>query len=238
MARSCAFFMVAMTLSARALTFSCRFCRRGTSLLSKPWRSGLASQSSSTFFNFSRVAASCSSVFFASSSASMAVASISLAGMSVFSLLRGLPLSSACVVRSSAAARSSPASSMIFWTSCLCSSSFLCLSASSARFCLAFVSDCAMATFRCIAWNFSKVMGSKMRMILSRTPSVGSKPSNVAFEKARTSARLSLPSLSVSCVSKDALLSRSFFSADALRRALSRVMLTVYPSLSNCLLPS
>mmetsp|Transcript_87147 Transcript_87147/g.255070 ORF Transcript_87147/g.255070 Transcript_87147/m.255070 type:complete len:224 (-) Transcript_87147:1542-2213(-) len=217
---------------------SCRFQSRGTSFLSKPRRSGLASQSSSAFLNFSVAASSSPSVFFASSSASTAVASISLADMSLFSLASGLDLPSASAVKLSAAVRCSPASSMIFWTSCLCSSSFLCRSASSARFWRAFTSDCAMATFKCIAWNFSKVIGSRMRMILSRTTSAGSKPSNSAFEKERTSWRLSLPSWSESCFSKDDLRSRSFFSAAAFRVALSRVVLTVVASLSSCLLPS
>mmetsp|Transcript_64748 Transcript_64748/g.202793 ORF Transcript_64748/g.202793 Transcript_64748/m.202793 type:complete len:256 (-) Transcript_64748:194-961(-) len=95
-----------------------------------------------------------------------------------------------------------------------------------------------MATFRCTAWNFSKVMGSSTRMILSTLISVGSKPSNSALEKARTSVRLSFPSPSTSCLSKDALRSRSRFSAAALRRALSLAELATRASFSSCSLPS
>mmetsp|Transcript_14035 Transcript_14035/g.31795 ORF Transcript_14035/g.31795 Transcript_14035/m.31795 type:complete len:272 (+) Transcript_14035:824-1639(+) len=230
--------MNAVTFSALAFTCSVRFRKRGTSFLSKPFRSGLASHSSSAFCSFSKPLSSSASDFLTRSSASVARASISLAAMLSFSLDKGLPVVSACPMRCSDAMISWLASSMIFCTSLLCSSSLRWRSASSARFSRALTSDLAMETFRCMAWNFSKVIGSRIRMILSRTTSVGSKPSNSAFEKATTSARLSLPSLSVSCFSKLALRSLSFFSAAPLRLALSRVEDTVLKSLSSCLFPS
>mmetsp|Transcript_117128 Transcript_117128/g.331883 ORF Transcript_117128/g.331883 Transcript_117128/m.331883 type:complete len:262 (-) Transcript_117128:1146-1931(-) len=224
-ASSLAVATAARTLSLRPFARSCHCRSCGVSLSVKSFSPSSAAQSSSTFCSFDDATASSSPARLVRPSAAVARSLISSAGRS-WSQVSGFALFSAPATISSTALRLSAASFRTAWIASRCSSRSLLFSSSSARLARARTSDFATANFRCRAWNFSYVTGSRIRMILSRTSWDGSK-SWTTFPKDTTSSRLSDPSLSWSCFSKCAFRSRSFFRATALFLAFSRVEDTV-----------
>mmetsp|Transcript_99136 Transcript_99136/g.285093 ORF Transcript_99136/g.285093 Transcript_99136/m.285093 type:complete len:334 (-) Transcript_99136:1217-2218(-) len=237
-ARSLAISTRARIFSARAWERECRPLSRGTKLWSYPFKSSFAPHSPSIFLLFSETWSS--NAWAPSMSFSMVDASSlrpSAPNSSGPTVAKGHASASARPSVDSASLRSSPASAAIFDTAARCSSKSNRRLSSSARSVRARTSERAMATFWKSDRNFLNSTGSNVRMILSRVLD-GSSKSNSVLLKATTSARLNVPSLSPSCLSKAPRRSFSFAKDAALRSAfclaqsaaLLRVSITSRPS--------